>query len=328
MKRLFSLLAAVGLVLALNSAAQASFLSSILANGLNTFEDQDREAYVDVNGNATFDVGDVLTGFVRLDDHAPPVNGVGPINNRIYAIFSQQVVSITPIVPGLVVDIQFAPTTAAGLTLSDLTGVATPAGGIVAVYSDFTAITDLVNTSPGDRTGNGTTNLFDYFDEITDEMMLTLVAGFGAGVTEADDYFEALAIGPGALLTTPGGAGPGVALIPSSVTLASFDAGLSILFNADANVVYNEAVVSSNLTIHDLAVSNGAVRGSFGNPLAPEYGNINPDLAYTNPGGFDTDADFFVNVTVIPEPGSFILMALGVATFGGARLRKRKQLRS
>jgi len=302
------------------SSAQASFLSSILANGSNSFEDQDREAYVDVNGNNTFDVGDVLLGFIRLDTHLPVVSGVGSINNRIYAIFSQEVDSISGST------VHFRPTTAAGLTLSALTGISAPSGSIVAVYSSSTPITDLITTSPGDLTGNGTTNLFDYFKAIKDNMTLNLIAGFGSGPTNGDDYFTATVVS--AALLASGGA----SLIPNlatSVTVANFTAGLTILQNNDPEVIYNELVQSSNLTLHQLVIANGSVRGTSATPPvtnANEWTKINPDLGYNNPGGFITDADFFVNVTVIPEPGTLALMGSILSVLGVGYVSRRRQM--
>ena len=301
------------------STAQASFLSSILANGSNSFEDQDREAYVDVNNNNTFDVGDVLLGFVRLDNHFPTVSGVGPINNRIYAIFSQQVTSIS----GSTVN--FGATTATGLTISALTGTSAPSGSMIAVYSSSTPITDLIASSPGDLTGNGTTNLFDYFKAIKDNMSLNLIAGFGSGPTNADDYFTAT--GVSAALLAPGGASL-IPTVPTSVTVANFTAGLTILQNNDPEVIYNELVVSSNLTSHQLVIANGAVRGTAATPPVTNVGEwteINPDLTYNNPGGFITDADFFVNVTVIPEPGTFALMGSILSVLGVGYATRRRQ---
>lgn len=310
--------------------AHASFLSSILAQGENSFEDQDREAFVDVNGNNTFDVGDVLLGFIRLDTHLPPVSGVGPINNRIYAIFSQQVKSITGTSPTLT--IEFEPTTAAGLTLSALTGVSTPTGSMVAVYSSFTPIMDLIVNSPGDLTGNLTTNLFDYFKAIKDNMSLTVIAGFGSGPTHTDDFFTATTSLTGAGLTTPGGAAaiPG---IPTSITVANFTAGLTILLNNDPEVIYNELVQGKLVslgpppvfTLHDLVITNGAVRGASGVTNASQWGEVNPDVSYLNQGGFITDADFVVNVTVIPEPGTLAMVASAFSVLGGLAVTVRRR---
>lgn len=321
-------ISACALFVGMVEPANATFLGSILSNGDNTFEDQNREAYVDVNADDRFSVGDVLLGFVRLDEKDPPVNGVGPLENRIYSIFTQQVTSITP--DGSQFVIQFAPTTVAGLTLAAITGDASiAANALTAIYSGNVGIggggSGLIQNSPGDLNGNGTTNLFDYFEAITGGLELTLTAGFGTGPTELDDYFTARTSSPaGAALITTSVAG--LANLDSSVTLVSFDAGLSILSNADAPVVtYNEARLSGNGTLHQLVIGNGAARGAAGATNADEWGEVNPDVAFSNPGGVVTDADFFVNVTVVPEPSSITLLAFGLAGLVCVSLRRRKK---
>lgn len=317
---------AIGLVLACASSSRASFYSSILAQGANSFDDQDREAYVDVDGDGKLSLGDVLLGFVRLDDHDPIVSGVGPIENRIYAIFSQQVKTITIITVGsqpVFGQIDFEPTTATGLTLSEIVPGAS-ANGVLALYSSPVPITDLINNSPGDLTGNGTTNLFDYFKLIKDNMTLSAIAGFGSGPTNSDDYFTATtntSAGLGLLAT--GGAAT-IPNISQSVTVANFTAGLTILQNFEPTVIYNELVVSTRDTLHELVIKNGNVSGMNGASFANQWSSIRPDLSYTeaqNPGGFVTDADFVVNVTVIPEPSAFVVMGGLIVMLGAAASR-------
>jgi hypothetical protein len=188
----------------------------------------------------------------------------------------------------------------------------------------------LITTSPGDLTGNGTTNLFDYFKAIKDNMTLNLIAGFGSGPTNTDDYFTATVVS--AALLGPGGASL-VPTLQTSVTVANFTAGLTILQNNDPEVIYNELVQSSNLTLHQLVIANGSVRGTSADPPvtnANEWTKIDPDLTiiynYYNPGGFITDADFFVNVTVIPEPGTLALMGSILSVLGVGYVSRRRQM--
>lgn len=149
----------------------ATYLSTIFDySGLNTFEDQSREAFVDVNNDGAVGPGDVMVGFARIDDHFPLVGGVGATGNRIYAIFSQQIKSVAGTSPNLT--LEFEPTTTLGLRLSDLGISGAPANAIVAVYSGFTDITDLITSSPGNLTGSSTVNLLDYFAEIRNNLTL------------------------------------------------------------------------------------------------------------------------------------------------------------
>lgn len=303
---------AVGLCLGiLVTSAESSFYTSILAEGQNTFEDQNREAYVDVDGDGKLSVGDVLLGFVRLDDHQPIVSGVGSINDRIYAIFSQQVTNITLLTgPGgnpVFGQVDFGPTTATGLKLSDIVSGA-PANGIIALFSSPVPITNLINISPGDTTVNGYINLFDYFKLITANMSLDAVAG----ISQPDDYFTATTSSPSGLGLFASGGAATIPNIEQGVTVANFHAGLTIVLNNNPVVIYNETVLSTNLTLHELVIKNGSVSGMKNATNSSEWSSILPDLnayyAGKNPGGFITDADFLVNVTVIPEPGMFAIL--------------------
>jgi len=204
MKRVLFLAALSAMLLVNASRAQAGYYTSILVSGVNnTLEDQSREAFIDRNplGDApdgVFGVGDVLVGFVRIDNKSPPP---GATPNHMYAIFSQQITSFGIFIPGVIAVVNFSPTTAAGLTLSALTGVG-PASGIVALYDSVPVFpTDLIATSPGDLTGNGTTNLFDYFKSIKDNGTLQLIAGFGGAASQADDYFKATVTDPAGSVT-------------------------------------------------------------------------------------------------------------------------------
>src|SRR5215475_5850089 len=125
----FTFAVAVSVMVCAPTVVQAGFLSSTFVSGTNNlYEDRSREAYVDVNGNKLFDVGDVLFGVYRLDAQTSP--NTTNLNNQVYVVFSNQVTAISGNV------ISFGPTTVAGLTLSDLIGSPTPAGSLLAVYDN------------------------------------------------------------------------------------------------------------------------------------------------------------------------------------------------
>lgn len=319
----------VAAVLAVSAeSAKATFIGSILTNGPNTFADQDVDAFIDVDSDGFFSVGDVLVAIVRLDDQTS-AGGIGSLGTRTFTITSQQVSSIDA-QGGTTTRVNFGPTTAAGLTLSELTGgAASQAGGMTAVYSGA-PITDLINTSPGDLTGSPTVNLFDYLEEITSNQELTIVSGFGAAPTEADDFFFAdignafIGLGTASIPVTP-----------DSVDIGTFRAGQSVLFNADSFtfplVTYNEAVLSAatgSFTVHQVVIGSGNIRGGSNATNVSEWGFITGDNPnnYASPGGFSTDADFFVDTTVVvPEPGSVVLFGMGSLMFLGVGLRRRRR---
>ncbi|HDZ62307.1 MAG TPA: hypothetical protein ENH40_04085, partial [Nitrospirae bacterium] len=127
-KQLTAGLIGAGLLLGLAGPAQASYGTSVITNGSNTFEDQSREAYFDVNSDGIFGVGDVLTGFIRIDNKTKP-NGLD-LDNHIYAIFSQEITSISG------TSIEYGAVGAGnGLSLSELGVAGAIPSDIIALYS-------------------------------------------------------------------------------------------------------------------------------------------------------------------------------------------------
>src|SRR5262245_4098108 len=98
--RFLMLVGALSLTLGLRGA-QGSILGGSLINGINnTLQDQSAEQVFDQNGNGLFDTGDVVAGFIRLDNNI--TNAGFPYSNQVYAVFSQQVQSVvrTPFLGG------------------------------------------------------------------------------------------------------------------------------------------------------------------------------------------------------------------------------------
>jgi hypothetical protein len=319
------------LILGSVSIGQASTFDTYLTAGtLNTFEDTSREAFVDVDGDGTFNVGDVLVGFVRIENRSDP--SAIDLGNTTYIVFSQQIASIDT-TTGIVT---FEATTATGLSLEELAG--TSAGAMVAVVTttNDTNFGNLIDTA---AVAGGT--LEDYFNLLLGPTStLELSAGI-VDVTAGGDFFNAtidaaaafagcgIDIGDPLVVTTEC-----IENLDSSVTIATFTAGLSIIDNNTAFTFSDTVLAAGNgdATLAQFAITGGNASGAAGT-LPDEFKDAST-LTTANqcgetgdiPCGFRDNADFSVIPVAVPEPAAMILFGFGLAALGiyGRRNRNRK----
>jgi hypothetical protein len=338
---------AVALLVGVGVPAQASFFSSLLVAGTdNHFEDQSREAFVDVNKNSKVDVGDVVVGFVRIDNRTQPAPGIA-LNNQVYALVSQEIKAQASVAPGLSL-VTFGPTTAVGLRMQDILsgvpGYVPNANDMFAVFSKNSPFsTDLIIASPGNRVGAATVTLADYIDLIKTEGTLDFTAGIN---TFPPDSFQALA-----------NADPGVTTdfvrdAAFSAPIGSFSACLDANTNTTGAIfqpVVACATPATGLTADRISIVGGTLFGTEAGPGggSPAVNNnewtnildvdpLNANTFQCNPVGgpangtdvcgFADKTDFVVHpLLVTPEPSSLLL--LGVGLLGAAGLRRFRRPR-
>jgi hypothetical protein len=328
LKKIGGAAAALALTFALSPAAQASFFSDTLVAGTtNTYEDNSREAVIDVNGNGTFDAGDVIVGFIRMDLQSAPVTN--NFDNNVYVIISQQLLAPTASCPA---PFQcFAPTTTSGLTLADLGVTGADANGMFALYSGST--TDLISTPP-----SPTATMQDYLNTITSDLTLDLVAGF----QDPEDFLTATAF----IHVTFDDASIGTTcttglLCLETQTIAAVQGGLSILQN-NTGFTFADSLPSTNpaggspLDLFQIAITGGNATGAsddqhfnnFGD--ATGLGGSNWTQCHTTaapdvnlPCGVRDNADFsVVPTTTVAEPAPLALLGISLLALVGFGRRR------
>jgi hypothetical protein len=262
------------------------------SSGLTTFQDQDRESVFDMDGSNTLSSGDVLIGYLRLDNKVTGTGGsLSPTQE--YVVFATQVTSITQIdgtprtAAGQSALVNFDPVTSAaavslGLNLSSLVGTAVPANAMAINFSNVD--TDKIVTATGPVSAGF--SMFDLISEISSEGSMSTIAGDAGG----NDFWQSF-FTTGAAAFSPVDNLPSLATVTLGTAFSNpfsgangFLAGLSVL-SADSPLFKPDVPVtgSGGTTFHQVTVTNGQVLGASNADFDPGPGVVNPFFGSVTP---------------------------------------------
>lgn len=317
---LFSgLLAAVG-------ASQAATIAGSLVGGENTFQDESREAYVDVNRDGKFNAGDVIFGFIQVSQVTP--SGVQS-NNQIYGVFSQQIAASSA-----ASTVNFEATTVAGLKLQDLLGgnVNVNANAISAFYDKSVPYANLTANNATTASFSSMQNYITYIAGGTLELV--------AGLNTANNFLQSNISPASALLGIGIGSANSAFLNPAldaNFTVAGTQAGVDVSYNNTGWLITPHSLFNPLLSAFvpaDIGLASGTVGGANGTSTTPNSPSKNwltatgwtqctSAAAGANVAcGFTDKANYVIDV--VPEPGSLALASLALLALGGLTRRKGK----
>lgn len=298
--------------------SQASVLGGVIADANNegttivSLLDNSVETLIDADASGDLSVGDILFGVLQIDSTAPPA---ALANNTLVGIFSQTFGSVD--VVGNTATGSFVPTTAAGFTLSDLTGLAVDANAFLTGFEDPGGFSvDIGSFSVGDL---GILDIPSLLSSIVSDGDFIFSAGIRDaagpdpvfGNPDTGDFFN-FDVSELALLN----AGVGGATPPNDIQLGTFGGGFSILDN-NIGAIFQDDLLALGLggnTLAEVTVTGGsfsAVGPGLANGLFPISNN----------------ADFTISAIAIPEASAVIVWGLlsGMALSVGIRSKSSKK---
>jgi hypothetical protein len=319
-KRSLSVALALALLVGLVPVAKAGFVDTLTVSPggtNNSYHDASYEHIYYQNGAAGIQVGDVIVGFNQINIKQQP-NSLSTFNT-IYTVFSQQVTAISP--DGTVITFGATPAGNAHSLQSILSGsgLTIPTGTFAMLFdrpqnNQFSQ--NLINNPPP-----GATSMNDYIKFIAANGTYEFSAGFTAG--HPDFLSATLGTLGGNQLTASSATAALLNGTPESVNgFVSFTGGFTIGVNNTGDV-FNETVIGSDLLAHQVVLANGIVKGASDAPGVAVFAQPGP-----NDAGVTDSADIVVNVSaaaVVPEPGSMVMLSIGLVTLAAARFGRKKR---
>lgn len=284
------------------AGAHASALGLLYKDGITTnhLEDNDWEFWHDTDSSGTFNVGDLLIGMFEIQQIRDVDPGGKPVvpttTNTFTGVFVVEVASVNTASPTYSggADYTFTPTATNWSTLGYGLPVRTSTDSFTIVFDDSSS--PFLNPNPA-----ASTSVNDALATATDGTRLWEF-GFAGGGSDPFELWLAQANG----------------LSPLTVTRLDFQAAL--------NITHTYAPALGLKILDNDFVFRGA--DGIGGPLGI-YSQVQLTGSLEAPGVDDsrwfdikTDADFYIKPT--PEPGSLILLGLGLAACGGVVYRRRR----
>lgn len=312
----------LGLMVLATGPSQAGLLSDLLSGvptgSKVTLEDNSRGIFYDRQGPDTegaglVSVGDVINGILHIDRRRDPTaTPTLSDQQELIVVYSFQVAAIDALfVAGEFIQakITYVPTLVSDpASIFNLLGDQFTAGKDPGIWSSAAfAVLEHVSPSATNPISDVTTPGAGIIDSITGNSSpytLDMIGGILSGLNShgsQDFYDNKITGGPGLII-------PAIQAEDASTTLGTLSGGFSVLWD-NMNVEYlatNIKSVTTNLTTyHDVTISGGVL-----------FGNNAPNWDYSD------KAD--VNLSVVPVPGTGLLLAGMGGLVGLRRLRRRR----